>query len=160
MLREIVLREFDKYKNELEEVERKKGIDEDKRKNQENSNLTPREKRGLRKIKKRMAGEEIVILKTDKSGKFTVMNRDKYLELGKKNNGGDKVIERGELKTIERKINDHSRMWTKIVNAGEAHNHHSRIKNSKMIESEQAASKYYMYKDHKKGGGFRPVVSG
>ena len=61
---------------------------------------------------------------------------------------------------FERKINEHSKMWTKIVNAGEAHNHNNRIKNSKRIESELAASNYFMYKDHKSGGGYRPVVSG
>ena len=51
-------------------------------------------------------------------------------------------------------------MWTKIINAGEAHGHNSRIKNSKMVKSEIAAAKYFMYKDHKGGETYRPVVSG
>jgi len=51
-------------------------------------------------------------------------------------------------------------MWTKILNAGESHGHYERIKNSKLVNSEATASKYYMYKDHKSEGGYRPVVGG
>jgi len=61
---------------------------------------------------------------------------------------------------IERRLNEHTRMWTKILNAGEHHGHHSRIANSKMVSSEVSANKYFLYKDHKKEGGYRPVVSG
>ena len=53
------------------------------------------------------------------------------------------------MRTIERRVNEHTRIWTKILNAGEAHGHHSRIKNSKISESEITANKYYMFKDHK-----------
>ena len=136
MLREIIGKEFDKYKAEIEEKEKKEGIELEKRKNQENLNLTKQERRGLRKLKKRLDGKEIVVLKTDKSGKLTLMNREKYLELGKLKNKNDKQITRLELRNIEKRINEHSTFWTKIVNAGEAHNHFNRIKNSKRIESE------------------------
>ena len=46
------------------------------------------------------------------------------------------------------------------MNAGESHNHLKRITSSKITNSESVASKYYMFKDHKKDGGYRPVVSG
>ena len=104
--------------------------------------------------------KEIIVLKTDKSGKLTIIEREKYLELGKVQNAQDRKIEREELRKIERKINEQTKMWLKILNAGESHGHFSRIKNSKTIESETAASKYFMFKDHKSGGGYRPVVSG
>ena len=142
MLREMILKEFSAYKNEIKERGIKEGVPENKRKNQEHSNLTKQEKRGLKKLRKRLQEKEIVVLKTDKSGKLTLMNREKYLELGKKMNNGDIRIDRKELRVKERKINEHSKMWTKIVNAGEAHNHYTRIKNSQRIESELATSKY------------------
>ena len=88
------------------------------------------------------------------------MKKEEYLKLGVKMNEIDKEIDRKELKRIERRINEHTKMWCKILNAGETHGHFKRIMNSKVTSSEQAASKYMMYKDHKKGGGYRPVVSG
>ena len=100
------------------------------------------------------------MVKTDKSGKITLIKREKYLELGKRQNTNDKKISREELRVIERKINEHTKMWLKVLNAGETHGHFSRIKSSKTIVSETAAPKYFMYKDHKSGGGYRPVVSG
>ena len=35
-----------------------------------------------------------------------------------------------------------------------------RIKDSKITHSETSAPMYYMYKDHKKEGGWRPVMAG
>ena len=78
--------------------------------------------------------------------------------MGKRLNGGDKIIKREDLRVMERRINEHSKMWTKIVNAGEFHGHNSRIRCSKTIESEVAASKYFMYKDHKGGETYQVVA--
>jgi len=75
-------------------------------------------------------------------------------------NKKDRQIDRTEMKRIERKINEHTKMWCKVLNVGEQHDHFKRIARSKVTHSEQAASKYLMYKDHKEGGGYRPVVSG
>ena len=80
--------------------------------------------------------------------------------MGKKDSLVDRAIERQEMRQIEKKLNDHTRMILKIVNAGEAHGHLDRIKNSKIVNSETAAPKYYLYKDHKKVESWRPVVSG
>ena len=46
------------------------------------------------------------------------------------------------------------------MNTGVNHDHLERIITSKQSESENAAAKYFMYKDHKAEGGYRPVVSG
>ena len=51
-------------------------------------------------------------------------------------------------------------MWTRMLNYGANHNHMDRIIALKQSESENVAPKYYMAKDHKKEGGFRPIVSG
>jgi len=97
-------------------------------------------------------------LKTDKSGKITLIKREDYEKLGK--GGPDKQISREENRVIERRVNELTRIWTKILNAGENHDHHQKITNSKLFNSEVTASKYFMFKDHKKDGGYRPVVSG
>ena len=95
-------------------------------------------------MRKRIKNEEVVVLKTDKSGKSTLAEKESYLAMEKKLNEGDKVIKREDLRVMERRINEHCKMWTKIVNAGEFHGHNSRIRCSKTIESEVEASKYFM----------------
>ena len=53
--------------------------------------------RGLRKLKKRISNEEIIILKTDKSGKLAVMKRENYLKMGLEKCRDDKLIDREML---------------------------------------------------------------
>ena len=118
------------------------------------------EQRGLRKLKKRVANKEIVILKTDKSGKLIPMKRDIYEKLGGDKCKLDRKLDRDELRKIERRLNEQSKFWTKILNSGKNHGHLDRILKSKIMNSENAAPKYYMFKDHKVEGGYRPVVSG
>ena len=57
-----------------------------------------KEKKGLNKLRKRIKENEIVVLKTDKSGKLTVIDREEYLKLGIQSNKEDKEITREEMK--------------------------------------------------------------
>ena len=50
-------------------------------------------------------------------------------------NKQDREITREELKEIEKRINNHTRIWAKILNAGESHGHLKRITNSKIIST-------------------------
>ena len=191
MIRKIILDEFNKYKKELDNTNRRgrvsenrernakerenktnkidKDTDKEKRedegkeredRNQEWSNLTQSERRGLKKIRKRIKDDQIVVLKTDKSGKLAIMAKEEYLKIGLSKIEKDRKLTRTEIKKNEEKINSHTRMILKIVNAGEMHGHHKRIRDSKITHSETSAPMYFMYKDHKKEGGWRPVVSG
>ena len=72
-------------------------------------NLTKSELRGLNKLKKRIRNRELVAIKTDKSGKLTVMDRGKYEALGKELNANDIEIDRRELRKIEGRINSHTK---------------------------------------------------
>ena len=56
--------------------------------------MTKSESKGLRKLKKRVAHGSIIVLKTTKSSKLTVMDRQHYQQLGHEKNGEDKVISR------------------------------------------------------------------
>ena len=105
----------------------------------------------FKKLKKRIANEEIVLVKTDTSGKILVMEKEKYLSMGIKDNKTDKILSRAEVKKIEKRLNDHSRMICKILIAGESHGHMDRILNSKIVNSEATAPMYYSFKDHKEG---------
>lgn len=71
--------------------------------NQEWKNLSHRERKGLRKLRKRIKKDEIVILKSDKSGRLIAMKKDDYLRMGLKKNGNDKSLTRNEILKIEEK---------------------------------------------------------
>ena len=109
-------------------------------------------------MKKRIRNSEIVILKTDKSGKLAPMSREKYEKMGKEKVKNDEKIDRKEVRRIERRMNEQVVMWSKILNSGENHEHLDRIISSKQSNSENLALMYFMFKDHKKEGGYRPVV--
>ena len=112
-------------------------------------------------LRKRIRKGEIVVLKSDKSSKLCVIKKNKYLQVGIKDRGKDKKIARKDLQDIEKKINEHTRLLCKIMNIGEENNHLQRIIESKETSSEQAAPKYFLFKDHKKEKeAYRPVVSG
>ena len=49
---------------------------------------------------------------------------------------------------------------TKIFIIGESHKHLKRVQESVITHSETSAPMYFLYKDHKKEPGWRPVVSG
>ena len=51
-------------------------------------------------------------------------------------------------------------MLTKVFNIGESHKHLKLVQESVIMHSETLAPMYYLYKDHKKEPGWRPVVSG
>ena len=149
MLKGRIMKAFEDYK--------KKHCND---KGHQKTNLTMKEQRGLRKLRKRIANKEIVILKTDKSGKLTPMKRDLYEKMGSENCSNDEKIDREEVRRIERRLNDQVKIWTKMLNSGLNHGHLERVMKSKLCSSENSAPKYYMVKDHKIEGGYRPVVGG
>ena len=92
-------------------------------KGEQESNLSMSEIRGLRKLRKRIKNKEIIAVKTDKSGKLTVMKRDLYEKLGEEKCKQDRIIDDHEHRKIEKRINDHVRFWTRMVNSGANHDH-------------------------------------
>ena len=62
---------YDDFRNELTDEE---GV--------QDSNLTPKETRGLKKLRKRVQDGQLVVVKTDKSGKFCLMSMEEYRRAG------------------------------------------------------------------------------
>ena len=58
-------------------------------------------------------------MKTDKTGKFCVADRDTYLEMGKAQIAGDIEIDRREIRRREKILNSHSAMWCKFSKMGQ-----------------------------------------
>ena len=106
MLRKKIMETFRSY--------RKRNCNE---RGEQPSNLNRKQNRGLRKLKQRIKDNELVILKTDKSGKLIAMKREDYEKLGKDKCRQDKKIKREEIRRIERRINEQTKMWCKMLNA-------------------------------------------
>ena len=87
LIRNTLMGEYRDYIKEIE-TKKKKDLGEKyvKDRNQEWENLTASEKRGLKKLRNRIAKNEIVMVKTDKSGKMAIMSKEKYLKMGIENN--------------------------------------------------------------------------
>ena len=123
-------------------------------------NLTEEEKDGLKTLQKIMKEKEIIILKTVKSGKLCVTTREEYRKMGEEHTNKDEVIDRKGIIEKERQLNGHVFFWAKMWGSGDEHGHRDRIIDSKVVSSEQLASMYLMYKDHKEMKATRPVVTG
>ena len=82
------------------------------------------------------------------------------MKMGRGKIENDKKIDRPQIKAVEEKINNHTRILTKIFNKGEHYGHLKRIQETMITHSETSAPMYHMYKDHKAEPGWRPVVSG
>ena len=87
------------------------------------SNLSPQEIRGLKSLLKRIRAGEILIMKTDKSGRLMVVSVEDYLAMGEVHTRNDKPITRKEIGEIEKQLNGHSASWAKIFSTGTNHGH-------------------------------------
>ena len=68
-------------------------------------NLSDIEIRGLRSILKRLRDSELIIMKTDKSGKFCIVSIEDYLRMGQDHISKDKEIGRLEVIEIDKLLN-------------------------------------------------------
>ena len=64
--------------------------------------------------RKRVKNGEIAVMETDKTGKFTVMSQEDYLEAGDIHTVNDKEITEDELWNIQRRLNAGNSMFIKI----------------------------------------------
>ena len=125
------------------------------------SNLTEEQEKGLKTLKKKTQNEEIVILKTDKSGKLCLATVEEYIRMGNEHAGKDAPIGRKEIEEMENQINGHSIAWVKMHGTGANNGHRNRVIDSKITRSKNISTMYIVYKDHKKEPGkSRPIVTG
>ena len=100
----------------------------------------------------RVATGELVVPETDKSGKFTVMSQEDYLEAGYEHVRDDKEISEKELHTIERRVNAANSMYIKIFRVGEGSGQTERIRSNYITKSANPATMKISHKDHKGPG--------
>ena len=116
--------------------------------NQE-SNLTKEEMRGLKSLKKKFKNEEIIVLPTDKSGRFSGMSRSNYLKAVEKHKNKDDKVDLSVTKKAQNELNGNVSMMIKFCKIGNDWKHGDRIRTSMMGQSLNLCPMYLTFKDHK-----------
>ena len=113
--------------------------------------LNNQQKRRLKKLCQRIKAGEIVVTKTDKSGRFFVSKTEDYEEKGRVHVGTDREIGRKEVSRIETRLNTLTEVWVKAFNVGEDHgdNNVVRVRKGYTTNAGVVPPMYTMPKDHK-----------
>ena len=142
----------------------KKVYGREKEENGDVPNLSKTENIGLNSLIERTADKELIVAKTDKSGKIIPCSVEAYVSMGEVHTSKDKEIEISEMDEMARLVSCHTSSWLKMLNVGEQHGQANRFRKSFLGENSPAPM-YILIKDHKetKDGEFpktRPVVAG
>ena len=98
-------------------------------------NLTPTQRRGLKKLQKRVADGEIVVIPTDKSGRMVVMSLEDYERAGEVHTSKDREVSMEHAEEVAKDLRGHTSSWLKILNVGEDHKHQSRHRKTFIVSS-------------------------
>merc|ERR1711888_260046 len=92
------------------------------------------------------------VCETDKSGKFSVMRQDVYLEAGDEHVKNDKILTEKELRGVERRLNAGCSMFIKMFRVGENSNQIERHRSNSITHSANPSNMKLYHKDHKPPG--------
>ena len=73
--------------------------------------MTVSERRGLKLLQKRVHDGKLVVLQTDKSGRFAVRTLDTYTVAGMKHTSKDTEVNLEMVKENQSKLNGHVSIW-------------------------------------------------
>ena len=119
--------------------------------NQVKSNTSKSTRTAINKIKKRIETGNLIVVPTDKSGKFAAMSLDTYIQMGQVHTSKDRNITETELGIIQKDLNDHCKMILNIFMIGVGHGEHNvqRVKAAFTTLASEPAVLWLMPKDHK-----------
>ena len=118
-------------------------------KGRQEDNLTEAQRRGIKKLQKRVNDGSIVICPTDKSGKMCVMPMDMYMAAGELHVAKDKEVTIEFAEKTQKQLQGHTSAWLKILNVGENHQHEDRHRRTFIMKSLNIAPLYLLIKSHK-----------
>ena len=132
------------------------------------SNLTKKEKDGLKSLTNRVKEGEIAVATSDKSNKFVVLKKPQYLESGLKHTKEDRMVDQEDVKRIQTILNSHTKWFIETFSVGDNWNHRDRMIKNVTENGEQTCPMVCLIKDHK-GWSYsestpvppsRPVIGG
>ena len=134
---------------------------------EQKSNLSIKEQEGLKSIRKRVQEGSLVILATDKSGRFAVMSMATYIKAGMVHIKDDQEVGPEERKANQKIVNGAVSMLLKIFQVGSDSKHEGRWRESMLSNSLEACPLWLLFKDHKSWSSSkgtppptRPVMGG
>ena len=112
-------------------------------------NLTKDEIAGLKSIRLRLVNGELVVLPTDKSGRFALMTMATYIKAGEVHIKEDKEMTVNDLRKNQKQLNGHVSMILKVFGAGANWEHQQRLRESMIHEGISVCPLWLLYKCHK-----------
>ena len=94
----------------------------------------------------------MVVVQTDKSGKFSVMSQEDYLTAGDLHVVDDQVIDEKQLRKVERRLNATCSLFIKMFRVGEGAKHVGRHRGNAITHSANPSRMKVLHKDHKGPG--------
>ena len=129
-------------------------------------NLSKTEREGMISLKKRIKDNDIMIIPTDKSGRFSVMTHKQYLDAGRVHTDKDIPIGWDDVRYLKNQTNSHMWWLTKIWSYSK-HTDPERMLNNLTVSGLDLPEMSLLTKDHKswswdsnKPVPTRPVMSG
>ena len=129
------------FKNFMDEKCKKGG--------QQRSNLTKNQQAGLKSLTERVKNGEIIVVPTDKSGRFAIMSRRAYEAAGMVHVKNDVKVGWAELREAQTRLNGHVAMMAKIFRMGKSWDHYDRIRETIINEGLSVCPLSLLFKDHK-----------
>ena len=77
-------------------------------------NINKKERVGLINLQKRIRNNELVVTPTDKSGRFSVMTHQQYIEAGREHTNKDIPTDWAGVRYLKNQVNNHMWWLTKI----------------------------------------------
>ena len=128
-------------------------------------NLSKRERIGLKTLRKRIADDELIVCSTDKSGRFSVMTHEQYIQAGMVHTKKDQEIDWAHVRYLKNQVNSHVSWLARILQYGKDTDQERMAAN--LITGQDLPDMSLLVKDHKmwsfESGApvpTRPVVSG
>jgi hypothetical protein len=116
---------------------------------EQKANLSKDEQLGLKRLRKRVADGSIVVLPTDKSGRFALMSMNTYIKAGMVHIKDDDEVGIEERRANQRVVNGAVSMLLKIFRVGKNCRHEGRWRESMISNSLEACPLWLLFKDHK-----------
>ena len=113
------------------------------------SNLTPSQIRGRKKLLNRVKSQELVLSSTDKSGKIAIWERDIYIVASKEHTNKDTLCDMETVKTIQNQSNCLADSMCRAFNLGEHKEHQERCRKAMKVYDVLPPIVYFLAKDHK-----------
>ena len=84
-------------------------------------NLPVRIQKGLDSLRERSKDDDIIIMKTDKSGKLAAVDLELYLKIGGIHTKNDNVIDMDTVEAMAKIRDAHCSCWIKMLGVGDHH---------------------------------------